>query len=1405
MAPLSNSLATVRVTITADMSQFAPQFIAGLAGARVGQAGAAAGAQFGTAFGKAAGSLMVLGFGAGLGLLLKDSVQAAGDFQAAMIRLVTSAGETGTRVSGNLKTVADGILAMAGPVGTTTENLAKAMYTVESGSFHGADALLVLRAAAEGAKAEQSDLTKVTNAVTTALVDYHLPADQAALVTSKMIAATAAGKVSFEQLTGALHSVLPIAAAAGVSINDILGSLAAMTLHGMSAEQATQNLADVIRHMQAPTNEQTKELALLGLTAQQLGDNLRSKGLSGTLQDIANRIKGMYDPESQRVILDLTSALTGLDPKVRALGMRLIEGTISYAEYRKEARDLPPILTSQAVAFASLAGTTHRIGNEQVSGRDVMQNYGQALAKATGDAAGLNVALQLTGDNAGLTNHAIGMVAAAATEAGNHVAGWSVIQETFNFKLAALHATLGTVAIALGTTLLPIMGRIVDAITAILGPMSEWITAHETLTAAIAGTVSSLIAIGTSVVIITKLVQALAALSRMLGITAVAQWALNAAVGTNVVITSLAEAQIAAYLLWSRLVTAATWLWTTAQSALDAAFIASPIGWIVLAIAALVAGVVYAYFHFDAFRRFVDKLWQSLQQFGHTIWDALVVAFHAVGDASVWLWEHALKPAFAGIMVAVRAVGDAGVWLWEHALKPAFAGIMVAVHWVGDAALWLWHEAIIPAFNAIVFVVKAWWEFAKASFGFWVAAAKVVGEVAVWLWQHVMVPAFNAIVIVVKIWWEYAKIVFAAFKIAAEVVGTVVMWLYHNVFHPAFTAIGFLIHAWWVIVQIVFAAYKLAAEIVAASVMWLWHTVFEKAFQAIADRIVWWWNLAKSVFQAVVNFFKDTLGPIFLWFWHSIIETAWNGIKNVITVWWATIKSLFQTVVNFLRETFGPAFTWLWHSIFEPVWNGIKNVITIWWTGMKVLFQAVMDFVRGPLATAFTWFWHSLIEPIWTGIKTTISNAWLAIRATFEQVKQFITVTLPSAFQAGVDKIGQIWSRIKTIVAVPVNAVIDVINSGIIDSINTVANWLHVKDRIPHIGHVNATPISPAQGTGGGGGAGHVAVAAGGLINGPGGPTDDMVPALLSAGEYVIPARVVRNLGSQFFDQMIGTAPPEASRTNFAHGGVAHFAAGGLVGLLTDPAGWLGDRVNGLIARIPDGGIMRDVAVAGAHRLVDNVIGWIKEKIAAMFPAGGGGAEGIGGNASPGFPPWPSSPGAQRGDSGVWRNVVALIRSTGPISGSFGNSYRPGDPLWHGSGRAVDWMGYEQDALATFLSTRRPLELIHRTSHRDYAYTRGVNKGSFNQSLMQAHRNHVHIAMDEGGWLEPGWNPPTWNGTGRPERVRTADQDDRLVALLEEQNMLLGKLGAAIDRVAPAVGDEMRGVSRGMVAAARIR
>lgn len=91
--------------------------------------------------------------------------------------------------------------------------------------------------------------------------------------------------------------------------------------------------------------------------------------------------------------------------------------------------------------------------------------------------------------------------------------------------------------------------------------------------------------------------------------------------------------------------------------------------------------------------------------------------------------------------------------------------------------------------------------------------------------------------------------------------------------------------------------------------------------------------------------------------------------------------------------------------------------------------------------------------------------------------------------------------------------------------------------------------------------------ARGGFIRGPGTGTSDSIPAWLSAGEYVIPARIVRALGVGFFDRMIGGGGLTLKK------GIPGFAAGGMVPALSaGPSGQpvvlniAGETIRGLSA-----------------------------------------------------------------------------------------------------------------------------------------------------------------------------------------------------------------------------------------------
>jgi SLT domain-containing protein len=416
------------------------------------------------------GSKAFLAIGAAAAGGAVEVVKMAGDFEASTNRLVTSAGESRT----NIGLIRDGILAMAGSVGVSAEQLSAAMYKVESGGQHGADALKVLQAAAQGAKTENADLTVVADALTSAMVDYKIPADQAATTTSKLVAATSQGKMTFQELAGSMSAILPVASANHVSLNDILGDLASMTVHGMSAEQASQNLADAIRHMAAPTQAQSKELASLGLNATEVAKSLGDKGLSGTINDISARIRSQMGPDGM-VVVDLTNALKGMSPAVQELGNKVLDGSLTLKDFRKEVSTLDPIAAKQAQSFATLAGTMHGIGTEAKSGADVYQTYSGALKAAMGDATGMNVALMIGGENAGVTAHAISVVSGATAEAGNNVKGWADIQNTLNQKIAEAKAGLGAFGIEIGDKLLPVVSKLADAIA--VG--SDWLAKHK--------------------------------------------------------------------------------------------------------------------------------------------------------------------------------------------------------------------------------------------------------------------------------------------------------------------------------------------------------------------------------------------------------------------------------------------------------------------------------------------------------------------------------------------------------------------------------------------------------------------------------------------------------------------------------------------------------------------------------------------------------------------------------------------------------------------------------------------------------------------------------------------------------------------------------------------------------------
>ena len=127
-----------------------------------------------------------------------------------------------------------------------------------------------------------------------------------------------------------------------------------------------------------------------------------------------------------------------------------------------------------------------------------------------------------------------------------------------------------------------------------------------------------------------------------------------------------------------RLAKVASAAWTAVQHPLNAAISANPIGLVVMAIAALVAAIVYAYNNCEEFRQSCDRMWATIKDVAEVIWALLVKAFNAVypiiKDVAEVVWSLLVKAFEALYEIHTKIVGAVMDYL-----APAFDKLSSAV------------------------------------------------------------------------------------------------------------------------------------------------------------------------------------------------------------------------------------------------------------------------------------------------------------------------------------------------------------------------------------------------------------------------------------------------------------------------------------------------------------------------------------------------------------------------------------------------------------------------------------------------------------------------------------------------------------------------------------------------------
>ncbi|MDO4610956.1 tape measure protein [Corynebacterium sp.] len=220
----------------------------------------------------------------------------------------------------------------------------------------------------------------------------------------------------------------------------------------------------------------------------------------------------------------------------------------------------------------------------------------------------------------------------------------------------------------------------------------------------------------------------------------------------------------------------------------------------------------------------------------------------------------------------------------------------------------------------------------------------------------------------------------------------------------------------------------------------------------------------------------------------------------VLDPMWAQAQAgVQQTAATVAQQSLG---------VMAPTWAQAAGMMQATRTQVMAPAMAGVQQTMAATAAQFPAQVWGVISPALQGLNTTL---WWVKNQGTDPVFRAMTGGLQwvvATFSWAVGQIGALWSRVREATAQPVRFTIQsVFNDGLVGMWNSVAELL------------GTTRMAPYP----------VRFATGGFVSGPGGPTDDLVPAMLSDGEYVLRADAVRRIGVDNLNAMnsghVGAVP----------------------------------------------------------------------------------------------------------------------------------------------------------------------------------------------------------------------------------------------------------------------------------------
>ena len=143
----------------------------------------------------------------------------------------------------------------------------------------------------------------------------------------------------------------------------------------------------------------------------------------------------------------------------------------------------------------------------------------------------------------------------------------------------------------------------------------------------------------------------------------------------------------------------------------------------------------------------------------------------------------------------------------------------------------------------------------------------------------------------------------------------------------------------------------------------------------------------------------DTVYQAFAAKWPEIQAFVTNCFQDIQTFWNNNMKPCLEAIGNFIKNVLAPVFQSTFHGFIVPLIQTVFNTIkSLWETVLKPVFTGITDFLTGVFTMNWKQAWEGvqnilkgILNGIITGIETMINGAISAINGLIEGLNELIS------------------------------------------------------------------------------------------------------------------------------------------------------------------------------------------------------------------------------------------------------------------------------------------------------------------------------------------------------------------------------------------------------------------------------